>query len=217
MEFERVNKKEPRTLLELNQWVAEVYPPEIPQFNPLKHPVEVDGYNLQLFGEMAVYDLARSGASVNNPSRHPHTPRNTVTAKRYIALHSDILGPLEQYMANPLLSTLGPSIMSRGRFHGYSITVPKLNGDLVAKSTLFEHNQLSMSFVSNSTLVGRCAICQGLLVLPDFVTYLAFFWPKDLKPENVTPAIRETWAAQSISVCWVHFLSDGKFIAGRKL
>ena len=174
-------------------------------------------FTLQLFGDMDRFNLARSGASLNNPSKYPHCPRNIVSAKRFISLHSHTLKALEPFIANPLLCTLGPNITSRDQFFWYSIPMKEYKGDLVIKNALFEHNSLSYPFINNTTLIGRCAVCKGLLALPDYITCLAYFWPSDLKPENVTPAIKEVWQAQTISVCWIHVLSDGVYIKGRKL
>ena len=63
----------------------------------------------------------------------------------------------------------------------------------MVKDVLFEHNALSFPFITNNTMIGRCGVCNGILALPDYITYLAYFWPKDLKPENVTQTIRKVW------------------------
>ena len=215
--FVEVHNKQPATLVDLNQWIRYNFPPITPTFDPRRHPIEVEGYDLQLFGDMDRFNLARSGASLNNPTTNPHCPRNIVSAKRFISLHSHTLKTLEPFIANPLLCTLGPNITSRDQFFWYSIPMKEYKGDLVIKNALFEHNSLSYPYINNSTLIGRCAVCKGLLALPDYITCLAYFWPSDLKPENVTPAIKEVWQAQTIAVCWIHVLSDGVYIKGRKL
>ena len=217
IEFEKEHGREPDTLVEMNRWVKSQHPPVIPSFEPKKFPLEVEGYNLELFGEMAPYDLARKGASLNNPTQKQHTPRNLITAKRFISLNQQTLGPLEPFIADPMLCTLGPSIMTRTKYHWYSVPVPQHEGDLVVKDILFEHNACSFPIITNQTMIGSCGVCNGLLALPDYITYLAYFWPKDLKPENVTQAIKEVWQNQRIAVCWIHVVSEGRLIEGRKL
>ena len=214
-EFEKQHGREPETLLELNKWIKTKYPPITPAFDPSKHPLEMDEYTLEFFGEVAPHNLAKEGASLNTPSAVPHCPRNLVTAKRFLSLHD--LSSLGPYIANPLLCTLGPSVSERDKYHWFSIPVPKLGGDLVVRNVLFEHNSLSYPVINGRTMIGRCGVCSGLLALPDYITYLAYFWPTGLKPDQVTAAIKEVWQAQKIPVCWIHMVTDGRYIEGRKI
>ena len=216
-EFKKVHKRDPDTLIELNAWTKRVHPPIVPKFDHNKHPIEVPEYNLQFCGEIDSYQLARAGASLNPSNRIPHCPRNMVTSRRFFSLHQSLLGPLEPFIANPLLCTMGPSLENRARLHGYSIHVPHLGGDLVMKPYLFEHNALSFPILSAKSMIGRCAVCTGLLALPDFVTYLSYFWPDGLQADQVTPSMKEVWRSQDIPVCYIHVLTDGKLIKGRDI
>ena len=214
MEFNKEHGREPHTIKELNGWIKAKFKPIIPDFHP-KYPIEIPEYSLEFFGEVGSYNLAREGASVNTLGTAAHSPRNLITAKRFLSLHD--LSFLEPFMADPLLCTLGPAPPARGDYIGYSVPVPKQGGDLVMRNALFEHNSLSYPIINGRTLIGRCGVCSGLHCLPDYITFLAFFWPDGLKPEQVTPAIKEVWASQKIPVCWIHLLTDGRYVPDRKI
>ena len=71
--------------------------------------------------------------------------------------------------------------------------------------------------VTNQSHIGRCAVCGGFLALPDYVTFLAFFWPDELEPHQVTGRIKDVWKQQKINVCFIHALTDGVRIPERMI
>ena len=213
-EFTKEHDRGPHTIKELNMWIKVKFKPVTPEFDP-KYPIEIPEYSLEFFGEVGAYNLAREGASVNTQGAAAHSPRNLITAKRFLSLHD--LSFMEPFMADPLLCTLGPAPAARGDYIGYSVPVPNQGGDLVVTNALFEHNSLSYPIINGRTLIGRCGVCSGLLCLPDYITFLAFFWPDGLKYEQVTPAIKEVWDSQKIPVCWIHLLTDGRYVPNRKI
>ena len=207
---------DPQTLADLNSWTRQKYPPSELVFDPSKHCIECQGYEMQFWTEISQLELSRTGAGTNTPTAIPHCPRDHVTAHQFWKLHSEFIEPLAPYVAEPLLTTLGPSFASRRRFFWWSITMPKLGGDLVIKDVLFDHNSMSY-IVNNSSKVGRCAVCTGLLLLPDHVTYLAYFRPANMDPTSITPNIVQAWQAQKIAVCFAHALTDAVLKPGRNL
>ena len=207
----------PNTLVELNKWVKTKFPPISVVFDPSKHCIELEGYEWPNFWEeIQELELSRCGAGSQSSLNSPHMPRDMITSDQFIKLHREFTQPLQPYIANPLLTTLGPSCSTRTKFFWWSIPMPKYDGDLVLKNVIFDHNAMSF-IVGNATKVGRCAVCGGLLLLPDHITMLAYFRPSGITPELVTPGILEAWKAQTIAVCYVHALTDGVFIAGRAL
>ena len=203
----------PATLIDLNNWVRIKHPPHDISFDPSKHCIETLGYEMSFFREVEAYELSRIGASINPTCIH--TPRNHITAKQFINLHHDTLAPLQPYMADPCLTTLGPSFAARQRYHGYSIPVPQHGGDLVTHDALFDYNATSYKVVNNFTKISRCAVCGGLQILPDHVVYLCYFWPEGLSPAMVTPEMRNFWRHQMIACCYIHVVTEGKKIPNR--
>ena len=205
----------PTTLLDLNEWVRKKFPPIQIPFDASRHCIEIKGYDMNFFREIEPYNLAKIGVSPKSPSEH--TPRNDITAAQFINMHHDTLEPLKPYMAFPLLTTLGPSFASRTKYKGYSIPVPRYKGTLVIKDAIFDFNALSFPIINDRTKVAKCAVCQGLLILPDHVCHLAYFWPDDLLPKTVTPAIKAILRQQNINCCYIHALTDGKKVPWRNI
>ena len=214
-EYLKENKASPLTLKELNSWVKGKFPPHDIPFDASRHCIEVKGYEMAFFREIDSYELAKTGAGLRSPGEH--VPRNMVTAQEFLNLHSEVLGKVQPYIANPLLSTLGPSFATRMRYSGYSIHMPRYKGSLVMKTALFDYNNLSYGIVNNQSQIGRCAVCGGFLALPDYVTFLAFFWPDELEPHQVTGRIKDVWKQQKINVCFIHALTDGVRIPERMI
>ena len=108
-------------------------------------------------------------------------------------------------MADPLLTTFALDPKYDSSFTGLSINHPRKPGRLVARTKLFHHNALTKnSRPNNSTLLGRCAYCQGIYLLPCQAMVLCYFIPTGLY--TINQEIIELWQSQTISVCAVHFL-----------
>ena len=208
--------EEPSCLMDLNAWVKSTYPPIQVEFNPDKHCIELEAYGLDFWSEVSDYDLSRTGASLSTNGIVPHCPMDRVTTDQFFKLYNEFIEPLAPFVADTLLTTLGPSFSTRKDFMWWSIPVPKYKGDLVLKDALFDHNGMSY-LINNSSQVGRCAICRGLLVTPHHVTFLSYFYPDGLDPSMVNSSILQSWAAQRIAVCYVHALTDAVEKPGRKL
>ena len=113
--------------------------------------------------------------------------------------------PLHLNVANPLLTTLGPSPEKRYTFKGWSVDLPDGSGSIVAHDICFNKTSTS-GYISRRTLVNKCAICQGLLILPSHVGILGFFWPKDFELHLLTSEIKLYWSLQKVPVCWIHYI-----------
>ena len=57
------------------------------------------------------------------------------------------------------------------------IHLPHYKGSLVMKPALFDHCATSFSLINNRTKIGQCAVCNGLLFLPDHVVFRSFSGP----------------------------------------
>ena len=209
----------PETLVQLNGWVAAKFPPVIPDFDEDVHSVELDSFSLQFYGEIASLNLSKHGVRATNvPNVPKHQVRDHVSARNILLSKLPTLGPLSRYMPDPCLTTLGPTFLTRGVFDGYSIPHPRLEGHLVSRpGVLFDFNAISYRTASRTSLVGICQVCNGLLVCPDHVTYMCFFWPRGLLEEHLTSDIVSVWGKSELSVCWIHFVTDSVFIPGRNL
>ena len=168
------------------------------------------------WAEIQELELSRTGASLNSPGNLPHCPLDPVTTDQFFKLHKEYLEPLAPYVADTLLTTLGPSFSARRKYMWWSIPIPQYDGDLVLKASLFDHNAMGY-FINNSSKVGRCAVCKGLLLTPHHVTFLAYFYPNGLENDMVTPSIIQLWNAQNIAVCFIHALTDAVNKPGRQL
>ena len=171
---------------------------------------------MDCWAEIQQYELSRNGASLNNPGNIPHCPLDRVTTDQYFKLHKEFLEPLVPYVANTLLTTLGPSFAARSKYMWWSIPLPHYIGDLVLKDALFDHNAMNY-MINNSPKVGRCAEFKGLLLTPQHVTFLAYFFPNGLKNDMVNASILQLWNSQKIAVCYVHALTDAVLKPGRQL
>ena len=210
------NGEEPACLMDLNAWTKAKYPPQNVEFDPATHCIECTGYSMDFWAEIQQYELSRNGASLNNPGNIPHCPLDPVTTDQYFKLHHEFLEPLVPYVANTLLTTLSPSFAARRKYMWWSIPLPHYKGDLVLKDALFDHNAMNY-MINNSSKVGRCAVCKGLLLTPQHVTFLAYFFPDDLENDMVNASILQLWNSQKIAVCFVHALTDAVFKPGRQL
>ena len=195
------------SLIELNAWVKATYPPDPVVFDPDKHSIECEGYDLDFWSEVKDLHLARTGASLNASGIVPHCPMDRVTTDQYFKLYSEYLEPLAPYVADTLLTTLGPTFSTRRDYMWWSIPVPQMGGDLVIKDALFDYNGMSF-IISNASQVGRCGVCRGLLLTPHHVTFLAYFYPDGLEKGMVNASILQNWAAQRIAVCYIHAVTD---------
>ena len=214
--YRNAKKEEPSCLMDLNVWVKLTYPPEPVEFDPAKHSIECEGYDMDFWSEVKDLELSRTGASLSSNAIVPHCPMDRLTTDHFFKLYSEFLEPLAPYVADTMLTTLGPSFASRKNFMWWSIPVPRYKGDLVLKNALFDHNGMSF-LINNASQVGRCAVCRGLLVTPHHVTFLAYFFPDGLEEKMVNASILQSWAAQRIAVCYVHAVTDAVFKPGRQL
>ena len=214
--FREAKQLEVTSLKELNDWVKATYPPDPIIFDPERHSIECEGYGLDFWAEIKDLNLARTGASLNSSGVVPHCPMDKVTTDQYFRLYSEYLEPLVPYVADTLLTTLGPSFATRKDYMWWSIPLPRQGGDLVLKDALFDYNGMSF-VVNNQSQVGRCGVCKGLLVTPHHVTFLAYFHPEGLERDMVNASILQNWAAQRIAVCFIHAVTDAVNKPGRQL
>ena len=214
--FRQANNENPPTLVDLNTWIKFNYPPGNLDFDPSIHSIECEGYNLDFWAEIKDLDLSRSGASLNTSGIIPHCPMDMITTDQFFKLHTEHLEPLRPFVADTLLTTLGPSFRSRKNFMWWSIPVPQYGGDLVLKDALFDHNAMAY-VINNQTQVGRCAICKGLLLTPHHVTFLAYFFPDGLETDMINASIVQLWKAQKIAVCFIHAITDAVNKPNRQL
>ena len=174
--------------------------------------------DLNFFSQIEPLELSKNGARKDFVPHVPsHQVRDYVTAQLYMNFKLSKFSDLAKYSVDPCLSTLGPTSSSRDRFFGWSLPHPTMGGHLVAKPVLFDYNAMSYYGHKPSTLVGKCHFCGGLLILPDHVVAIAFWWPEGLLHETLTPDIVSAWNNSEISVCWIHFLTDGVNIPGRHM
>ena len=214
--FRQANNDNPPTLVDLNTWIKFNYPPENLDFDPDIHSIECEGYNLDFWAEIKDLNLSRSGAGLNTSGIIPHCPMDMITTDQFFKLHMEHLEPLRPFVADTLLTTLGPSFGSRRNFMWWSIPVPQYGGDLVLKDALFDHNAMAY-VINNQTQVGRCAICKGLLLTPHHVTFLAYFFPDGLETNMINASIVQLWKAQKIAVCFIHAITDAVKKPNRQL
>lgn len=216
--FTTTHRHTPNSLIQLNNWIMETYPPTNPPFDPSLHSPHLDGFDMSFYGQVASLSLSNFGADKKpHPNACPHKIHDRLSARAFLMSFHDTHKSLSRFLACPELTTIGPSFSTREAFFGFSIPHPTRGGHLVAKPVLFEHNSFSFSNISNQSKCSRCAICGGLLLLPDHITFLTFWWPPGLSTETVTSAMLKAWDAQNIAVCYIHFQTDGIFIPGRKL
>ena len=205
--FNSAQGRDPHTIVELNEFFANKYPSNL-QYSQKRHCLDIPPYTFDFFKQGMRLDLDKLGV---HPHLHPqHTPFNYGMKEIFFNAH-DFLTPLAPYVANPLLTTLGPSPTNRYKFKGWSIDLPDGSGSIVAHDVCFNKTTTTTGFFSKKTHIGKCAICQGILLLPTHVIILGFFWPKDFTPDLLTSEIKLYWSLQKVPICWIHYVSSGYY------
>ena len=205
--FNSAQGRDPHTIVELNEFFANKYPSNL-QYSQKRHCLDIPPYTFDFFKQGMRLDLDKLGV---HPHLHPqHTPFNYGMKEIFINAN-DFLTPLAPYVANPLLTTLGPSPASRYKFQGWSVDLPDGSGSIVSHDVCFNKTTTTSGFFSKRTHIGRCAFCQGLHLLPVHVIILGYFWPKDFTPDLITSEIRLYWSLQKVPICWIHYVSNGYY------
>ena len=210
--FQESQGRNPHSIVELNEFMACKYPSNL-QYSQIKHCLDILPCSFDFFKQTKRLDLDKRGV---HPLTLPeHTPFNFGMTEIFFNSH-DFLKPLQPYLANPLLTTLGPSPNKRHTFKGWSVDLPDGSGSIVAHDICFNRTATT-GYVSKRTPVSMCAVCQGLHILPSHVCILGFFWPKDLQVNLITSEIRLCWSLQKVNVCWIHYVSSGYYAQERDL
>ena len=198
----------PPTIKDLNCFVEEKYPIVLPDWDPSVHISGLPSYSLDIYPKL------------NLPLRPPtamnlqcdivkYTPYCWETARQRVNVYGNLLRPLFPFIADPLLTTVSFNFGISERFLGRTIPHPNGSGRLVCRTRPFNTSALTNNArVNKSTLIGRCAYCTGLFVLPCHNIVLCYFVPDGLK--ILTQDIIAAWKCGRISVCAVHFLHRGR-------
>ena len=205
--FNSSQGRDPHTIVELNEFFANKYPSNL-QYSQKRHCLDIPPYTFDFSKQGMRLDLDKLG--VHQHILPQHTPFNYGMKEIFFNAH-DFLTPLAPYVANPLLTTLGPSPTNRYKFKGWSIDLPDGSGSIVAHDVCFNKTTTTTGFFSKKTHIGKCAICQGILLLPNHVIILGFFWPKDFTPDLLTSEIKLYWSLQKVPICWIHYVSSGYY------
>ena len=174
----------PASLVALNDWVFERYKPTIPKFDKRHHSVEMSGFDLEFYAQMMPLKFSEREEQSENEDKKPHRVWNQDEAERYVRADPELLRPLQAYIANASLTTIGPPKEKWNDYIGYCVSHPTMGGFLVAK-VMFNHNWFSYKCITKDSKAGICAVCGGLLVLPHNVVALCYWWPEGLEPSKV--------------------------------
>ena len=106
-EFLDIQRRPPTSLVELNTWIARTYPPVVPTFDPKIHSIELEGFDLAFYGEIASLDLSKtSGRSRSSTDITPHQVRNYSSARMLINSSLPRYRSLFKFMLDPNLTTI---------------------------------------------------------------------------------------------------------------
>ena len=174
----------PASLVVLNDWNYDQHLPPLPKFHE-KHPsVEMEGLDRKFYAQMRPLKFSESEPQEEGKDRKPHGVWDEKEADRYVRGNSKDLQPLEDFIANASLTTIGPSEDKLKDYVGFCVKHPTRGGLLVAK-VLFDYNAFSYKCITSNTKAGICVICDGLLVLPHHVVALCYWWPEGLQDSQV--------------------------------
>ena len=192
----------------------------------------MSGFNRKFYAQMMPLKFSEREDQSEGEEMKPHRVWNQAEANRYVEANPQLLQPLQAYIANASLTTIGPPEQKWDDYKGYCVRHPTMGGLLVAK-VMFDYNALSYKYFTENSKAGICAVCGGLLVLPHHVVALCYWWPDGLEPSKValkifkmssmrknlqvTWEIKQAWESQEISVCWIHLHTDGVFCRDKVL
>ena len=210
--FTQETGRNPRTIIELNNFMKSRFEPTAPSYNAKLHVSHIPPYSLEFYA-MFGFPLRPPGR-INTNNTPPkkiinYFPYNWETARQRINTSGDLLRPLLPFLADPLLTTLAFSPEIGSSFIGLSLNHPKGEGRYIARTKPFLHNAISLtSRLHSNVMIGRCTYCNGVYILPCSVIVLCYFVPDGMK--YVTDEILNLWRSSEISVCAVHFLHHSK-------
>ena len=144
----------------------------------------MSGFDLKFYAQMMPLKFSEREEQSENEDKKPHRVWNQDEAERYVRANPELLRPLQAYIANASLTTIGPPKEKWNDYKGYCVSHPTMGGFLVAK-VMFDHNWLSYKCITKDSKAGICAVCGGLLVLPHHVVALCYWWPDGLEPSQV--------------------------------
>ena len=174
----------PASLVVLNDWIFEKYLPPLPKFHEKHHSVDMQGFDRKFYAQMRPLTFSQREPQEEGEDKKPHRVWDQEEVDRYVRGNSKDLQPLEDFIADASLTTIGPSEDKLKDYVGFCVKHPTRCGLLVAK-VLFDYNALSFKCITSNTKAGICAICNGLLVLPHHVVALCYWWPEGLQDSQV--------------------------------
>ena len=148
----------------------------------------MSGFDLEFYAQMMPLKFSEREEQSENEEKKPHRVWNQDEAERYVRAYPELLRPLQAYIANASLTTIGPPKEKWNDYIGYCVSHPTMGGFLVAK-VMFDHNWLSYKCITKDSKAGICAVCGGLLVLPHHVVALCYWWPEGLEPSKVASSM----------------------------
>ena len=214
-DFIKNNGRNPKSILEINEYLFSKYPPPMIPFDPAVHCLDLPPYSMRFFRQAHSLHLNKKGVPGN--SGLEHTPFNLSMARQFFNLSHDCLLPLEPFTCDPLLTTLGPGIEHRYKFKGFSVDLHDGSGSIVMHRSMFNNTSTSYPLISKSSFISQCAYCKGLHALPGHAVMLGYFWPKGMNPRFITPPIKLIWTKQQIPVCWIHVATEGYYEKSRDI
>ena len=214
-DFIKNNGRNPKSIIEINEYLFSKYPPPMIPFDPAVHCLDLPPYSMRFFRQAHSLHLNKKGVPGN--SGLEHTPFNLSMARQFFNLSHDCLLPLEPFTCDPLLTTLGPGIEHRYKFKGFSVDLHDGSGSIVMHRSMFNHTSTSYPLISKSSFISQCAYCKGLHALPGHAVMLGYFWPKGMNPRFITPPIKLIWTKQQIPVCWIHVATEGYYEKSRDI
>ena len=214
-DFIKNNGRNPKSILEINEYLFSKYPPPMIPFDPAVHCLDLPPYSMRFFRQAHSLHLNKKGIPGN--SGLEHTPFNLSMARQFFNLSHDCLLPLEPFTCDPLLTTLGPGIEHRYKFKGFSVDLHDGSGSIVMHRSMFNNTSTSYPLISKSSFISQCAYCKGLHALPGHAVMLGYFWPKGMNPRFITPPIKLIWTKQQIPVCWIHVATEGYYEKSRDI
>ena len=182
--FEKENPSPLPSLIVLNKWIFKKYRPLLPKFDKKIHSIEKKPFDLTFYAQMRPLEFSQIEDQDADSDRKPHRVWDQEGADRYVRSNPKLLHPLQEYIADASLTTIGPSKDNWNDYKGYCVPHPTKGGHLIAK-VMFDHNAFSYNCITRNTEAGICAICGGLLVLPHHVVALCYWWPEGLKDSQV--------------------------------
>ena len=187
-EYRKCVGHKPASLVALNYWVFQTYKPTVPKFNKRLHSVERRGFHREFYAQMLPLKFSEREDQSEGEDLKPHRVWDQAEANRYVEANPELLLPLQAYIADAQLTTIGPPEQHWDDYKGYCVSHPTMGGLLVAK-VMFDYNALSYKYFTENSKAGICAVCGGLLVLPHHVVALCYWWPEGLEPSKVASSM----------------------------